>query len=132
MNIYDIIKGDGTKEVPNPRYNKKSKKNVEPPTIKVPDNYADDDEVINFALKGMMEENDVDAKIADKYRKYGINFSYKAPELDRQLAEAQSNWDKTKNAVAQTLVSEIGLGTLRGITDLFDGIYNLDTHTASQ
>lgn len=127
MNIYDIIKGDGTTEVPNPKYNRKSKKNIEPPTIKVPDNYADNDEVINFALKGMMEENAVDAKIADKYRQYGINFSYKEPELDRQLAEAQSNFDKTKNAVAQTIVSEIGLGTLKGITDLFDGIYNLAT-----
>lgn len=41
-------------------------------------------------------------------------------ELDSVLANAQSNWSKAFNALAQTVVSEIGLGTLKGFSDLAD------------
>ena len=59
---------------------------------------------------------------ANKYMKEGITPNRISPNLDKELADAQSNWAKAGNALAQTIVSEIGLGTALGITDLFDMI----------
>lgn len=59
---------------------------------------------------------------ANKYMKEGITPNRISPNLDKELADAQSNWAKAGNSLAQTIVSEIGLGTALGITDLFDMI----------
>lgn len=59
---------------------------------------------------------------ANKYMKEGITPNKISPNLDKELADAQSNWAKAGNALAQTIVSEIGLGIPLGITDLFDMI----------
>lgn len=54
-----------------------------------------------------------------KYSKYGITPN-DWENLDAQLVDAQSNWTKLGNALAQTLVSELALGTIKGFSDLFD------------
>ena len=66
--------------------------------------------------------------LVEKYDKNRIAFNYKdylSGDLDRQLAEAQSNWDKFGNAIAQTIVSEIGLGTVKAFPDMVDGLIGL-------
>ena len=73
----------------------------------------------NFRQKGFF----TDKKTIDKYDKYGIRYNpqdYASGKLDYQLAENQSNWEKAFNALGQTVVSEILLGTVRGFSDLFD------------
>jgi len=63
---------------------------------------------------------------ADKYSKVGLQRNIellraqREGNLEKILADSQSNFQKTRNALAQTLVSEVGLGTLKGFSDLFD------------
>ena len=63
-----------------------------------------------------------------KYTKLGLKPSIqllKAQEdgsLDKLVSEAQSAGSKFMHALGQAVVSEVGLGTLRGISDLIDGI----------
>ena len=81
--------------------------------------------MIKAAREGAGRAYSVDANLAKKYNKYGLDWNprdYYRDSLDIQLADAQSNWTKLGNALAQTLVSEIGLGTLLGFSDLFDAI----------
>uniref|UniRef100_A0AAU8MKD2 ADP-ribosyltransferase in polyvalent protein n=1 Tax=Geladintestivirus 2 TaxID=3233134 RepID=A0AAU8MKD2_9CAUD len=80
-----------------------------------------EDPVINLAQKDAREGWSVDSKIANSYSKFGLNYN-PWENLDKRRAELQSNWDKFGNAVAQTIVSEIGLGTVTAVTDLYDAI----------
>lgn len=61
---------------------------------------------------------------ANKYINYGITPNKVAPNLDKELAEAQSNFAKTFNSLGQALVSETILGTIKAVPDLFDAIAN--------
>lgn len=61
---------------------------------------------------------------ANKYINYGITPNKVAPNLDKELAEAQSNFAKTFNSLGQALVSETILGTIKAVPDLFDAITN--------
>lgn len=45
---------------------------------------------------------------------------YKQPDIDDTYQDEQGFWTKLGNALAQTLVSEIGLGTIKGFSDLVD------------
>lgn len=81
--------------------------------------------ILGAAREGASRAYSVDADLAKKYNEYGLAWNpreYYNGSLDVQLADAQSNWTKLGNALAQTLVSEIGLGTLLGFSDLFDAI----------
>ena len=107
----------GGYEVLNPLWSK-SKKNTQPKTI-----------ISASPQQGGLAETFYRANPsnfvfegANKYLKEGITPNRISPNLDKELADAQSNWDKAVNALAQTIVSEIGLGTALGITDLFDMI----------
>lgn len=42
--------------------------------------------------------------------------------LEDVLAESQSNWSKAFNALAQTVVSEVGLGTVKAFSDMADAL----------
>ena len=119
MDVLDFINRGGQKEVRNPLFNPKSKKNIVPRTITVDDLDADNDAAVNMAVTDYQKQFSIDSKEADKYRKQGINWN-PWENLDKQLADQQSAWTKWGNALAQTVVSEIGLGTLKGISDLFD------------
>lgn len=61
---------------------------------------------------------------ANKYIKYGITPNKVTPNLDKELAESQSNFTKTFNALGQALISETILGTIKAVPDLFDAIGN--------
>lgn len=81
--------------------------------------------ILGVAREGASRAYSVDADLARKYNKYGLTWNpreYYNGSLDVQLADTQSNWTKFGNALAQTVVSEIGLGTLLGISDLFDAV----------
>lgn len=119
MDVLDFINRNGQRTVPNPNYNPKSKKNTEPPTIIVPDAQPIPDDVIEMAKRDALNQFSIASGTADKYREFGLNYNPKE-NLDKQLADAQSNWSKAVNALGQTLVSEIGIGTVKGVSDLID------------
>ena len=121
MDVLEFINNNGKKKVPNPNYNAKSKKNGEPRTIEVPDLGYEEDPRVNLAIQDFTNQTSISAKEAEKYNKAGLNWN-NWENLDKQLSDNQSAWSKWKNALAQTVVSEIGLGTVIGITDLFDMI----------
>lgn len=79
---------------------------------------------INKSIDYIAENySSVDSDLTKKYTDRGIYFDpkkYASGELDRQLADAQSNWAKFGNFLAQTVVSEFALGTVIGFSDLFD------------
>lgn len=64
---------------------------------------------------------------ADQLRHYGVTPNASIVDVDKVLAESQSNLRKLGSAVSQAVVSEIGLGTVRGAADLFDFIGNAIT-----
>lgn len=120
----ELIFSQGGVEVPNPAYNSRSKKRGVSPTIIVPDasqasSIADIAYKYNPALYGQYNYNDV-----KKYYGEGLMPNKISPNLDVELANAQSGIRKFGNTLAQTLVSEIALGTVIGITDLLDVVGN--------
>lgn len=120
----ELIFSQGGVEVPNPAYNSRSKKRGVSPTIIVPDasqtsSMADIAYRSNPSLYGQYSYDDV-----KKYYGEGLMPNKISPNLDVELAEAQSGIKKFGNALAQTLVSEIALGTAIGITDLLDVVGN--------
>lgn len=119
MDIFDFINKEGKKEVPNPLFNPKSKKNIQPRSIVVQDLDPDNDAAVNMAVADGINQYSIDSKTADKYRARGMNWN-PWENLDAQLAEEQGTFAKFGNALAQTLVSELTLGTVKGISDLFD------------
>lgn len=121
MDITEFLKNKGTIEVPNPNYNPRSKKNKGTPTIKVPQLQPTNSDGVNMAIVDFNNQYSIDKKEADKYSKYGLNYS-PYEDMNLQLAEAQSAWKKWGNSLAQTLVSEIGLGTIKAGSDLIDFI----------
>lgn len=64
---------------------------------------------------------------ADELRHYGVTPNASIIDVDKVLAESQGNLRKLGSAVSQAVVSEIGLGTVRGAADLFDFIGNAVT-----
>lgn len=121
MDTSEVFKNGGI-NIPNSNYNPKKKKNKEAPYIFTNNvgRYANPQAEAVASSAGdnwVMDEN-----YTRKYQRYGITPNRISPNLDKELADAQSNWAKAGNALAQTVISEIGLGTALGITDLFDMI----------
>lgn len=84
------------------------------------------DREINEGLtSGKVLTNQADK--ADQLRHYGVTPNASIVDVDKVLAESQSNLRKLGSAVSQAVVSEIGLGTVRGAADLFDLIGNVIT-----
>lgn len=98
----------------------KSKKNNQPKTILTtsPQKGGLVDSFYNANPDNFVFDN------ANKYINYGITPNKVAPNLDKELAEAQSNFAKTFNSLGQALVSETILGTIKAVPDLFDAIAN--------
>ena len=125
MNFDDFIQNQGAVTIPNPNYNPRSKKNKGPRTLDIIDLSADRNNLRDVVKKDLETGVRADYDDIKKYERYGVSWNPKDAangSLDVQLAEAQSNWTKLGNALAQTVVSEIGLGTALGISDLFDAI----------
>lgn len=53
------------------------------------------------------------------YERQGLNWN-PYENMPKQLAESQSNWSKAFNSLGQSLISELGLGTIKGFADLTD------------
>lgn len=88
------------------------------------------DREINEGLtSGKVLTNQADK--ADQLRHYGVTPNASIVDVDKVLAESQSNLRKLGSAVSQAVVSEIGLGTVRGAADLFDLIGNVVTGNAA-
>ena len=118
MDTTQITSKGGYEEL-NPLWSK-SKKNNQPKTILTtnPQKGGLVDSFYNANPDNFVFDN------ANKYINYGITPNKVAPNLDKDLAEAQSNFTKTFNALGQALVNETILGTIKAVPDLFDVITN--------
>lgn len=118
MDTTQITSKGGYEEL-NPLWTK-SKKNNQPKTILTtsPQKGGLVDSFYNTNPDNFVFDN------ANKYINYGITPNKVAPNLDKELAEAQSNFAKTFNSLGQALVSETILGTIKAVPDLFDAITN--------
>ena len=118
MDTTQITSKGGYKEL-NPLWSK-SKKNNQPKTILTtnPQKGGLVDSFYNANPSNFVFDN------ANKYINYGITPNKVAPNLDKELAETQSNFAKTFNSLGQALVSETILGTIKAVPDLFDAITN--------
>lgn len=127
MDVIEFINNNGKKKVPNPNYNAKSKKRGESRTIEVPDLGYDEDPRVNLAIQDFTNQTSISAKEAEKYNNAGVNWN-NWENLDKQLADSQSATAKWFNGLSQAVVSEVGLGTLKGFTDLFDFVTSKILH----
>lgn len=115
----------------------KSKKNPSPKILSTidPKKIAElatgfaDREINEGLTSGKVLTNQVDK--ADQLRHYGVTPNASIVDVDKVLAESQGNLRKLGSAVSQAVVSEIGLGTVRGAADLFDLIGNVVTGNAA-
>lgn len=115
----------------------KSKKNPSPKILSTidPKKIAElatgfaDREINEGLTSGKVFTNQADK--ADQLRHYGVTPNASIVDVDKVLAESQSNLRKLGSAVSQAVVSEIGLGTVRGAADLFDLIGNVVTGNAA-
>lgn len=121
MVINDETLGGGF--VPNPNYKPKSKKNKEPkviqditaPTVQS----AGADFIAGSADMRWKMDN------PERFLEQGITPNLVSKNLNNELARAQGNFIKFGNSLAQTVVSEIGLGTVKGLSDLVDAVGQL-------
>lgn len=115
----------------------KSKKNPSPKILSIidPKKIAElatgfaDREINEGLTSGKVLTNQADK--ADQLRHYGVTPNASIVDVDKVLAESQSNLRKLGSAVSQAVVNEIGLGTVRGAADLFDLIGNVVTGNAA-
>lgn len=127
MNVNDVFQQGNSYTIDNPRYKKGSKK--EPKTIqtdnffKTPLNSTSNLPTVQTAFNASGIGNEVYGDMS-AYTRYGITPN-RIHDLDAQRAEAQSNLTKFGNAMAQTLVSEVGIGTVKAVTDIVCGIFNI-------
>lgn len=127
MNVNDVFQQGNSYTIDNPRYKKGSKK--EPKTIqtdnffKTPLNSTSNLPTVQTAFNASGIGNEVYGDMS-AYTRYGITPN-RIHDLDAQRAEAQSNLTKFGNAMAQTLVSELGIGIPKAFTDIIGGIFNI-------
>lgn len=127
MNVNDVFQQGNNYTIDNPKYKKGSRK--EPKTIqtdnffKTPLNSTSDLPTVQTAFNVAGIGNEVYGDMS-AYTRYGITPN-RIHDLDAQRAEAQSNLTKFGNAMAQTLVSEVGIGTIKAVTDIIGGIFNI-------
>lgn len=115
----------------------KSKKNPSPKILSTidPKKIAElatgfaDREINEGLTSGKVLTNQADK--ADQLRHYGVTPNASIVDVDKVLAESQGNLRKLGSTVSQAVVSEIGLGTVRGAADLFDIIGNVVTGNAA-
>ena len=119
---------------PNPS---KSKKHFSPKmlTATTPDKIAELSSSYASVLQnsGLRQSTDLSylGEKAKELEHYGVTPNASIVDVDKVLAESQGNLRKLGSAVSQAVVSEIGLGTVRGAADLFDLIGNVVTGNAA-
>ena len=130
MNVFEFIQNQGRTNVPNPKYNKKTKQGRnQPQFIEVPDTQPNNDSGVNLGIQDQLNGWSVDKRTSDKYAKYGINYNPREAKttdtrfnLDNQLADVQTLSNKVWNATKQAVVSELFLGTVQGFSDIIGGL----------
>lgn len=132
MDLYSISQGY-TNTMPNPNYDNKTKKLGASPTIHTNDpKYSPINSAIESITRTPLSQIiDTQGHSVEELVEQGITPSNTSRNLDLELAEAQSNLNKAWHAITQTAVSEIGLGTLRGISDLVDFVIGGAIRTAT-
>lgn len=127
MNVNDVFQQGNNYTIDNPKYKKGSRK--EPKTIqtdnffKTPLNSTSDLPTVQTAFNAAGIGNEVYGDMS-AYTRYGITPN-RIHDLDAQRAEAQSNLTKFGNAMAQTLVSELGIGIPKAFTDIIGGVFSI-------
>ena len=116
MVINDDTLGGGF--IANPNYNPKSKKNKEPKAIQSITAPTVQSAGADFIAKSADERWKMDNP--ERFLEQGITPNLVSKSLNNELARAQGTFTKFGNALAQTIVSEVGLGTLKGLSDLVD------------
>ena len=120
MDLQGIIDGK-TYSKPNPLYNNKTKKLGAPQFIPTTDPNFD----ITQSLVGAITRTPINEEIkipysAEQLAEYGITPTNATDNITNELAEQQSALHKFGNAIAQAAISEVALGTVKGISDLAD------------
>ena len=132
MDVQSIFNAGGT-VIKNPSY---TKKNGQPEYITVadlnnpvtPEGSKTADIVYQAAAQGNQDILGRNGEL-DKYIERGITPTDKnIPTLDKMLADSQSATAKWFNGLSQAVISEVGLGTLKGFTDLFDFVTSKILH----
>lgn len=119
MDVFDFLNTGGFETRVNPRYNPKSKKNTEPAEITILNLDGESQPGVDMALVDFSNQSILSAEDTKKFEDIGAHWNpYR--DVNIQLAEQQSNFSKIANSLGQTLVSEIGIGTIKGFSDLFD------------
>ena len=119
MDVFEFLNTGGFETRVNPKYNPKSKKNTEPAEIKILNLDGENQPGVNMALVDFSNQRILSAEDTKKFEDISAHWNpYK--DINIQLAEQQSNFSKIFNSLGQTLVSEIGIGTVKGFSDLFD------------
>ena len=122
MNTESVFNNSGV-IVSNPNYNPKTKKGrAQQPFFHSLDVSKD---VASGAANEFAKNVDNTWVMGDthNYQRYGVTPNL-ITNLDKERAEAQSNFTKTFNSLGQALVSETILGTIKAVPDLFDAITN--------
>lgn len=122
MNTENVFNNSGV-IVSNPNYNPKTKKGrAQQPFFHTLDASQD---ITSGAANEFAKNADNAWVMGDthNYQRYGITPNL-ITNLDKERAEAQSNFAKTFNSLGQALVSETILGTIKAVPDLFDAITN--------
>lgn len=122
MNTENVFNNSGI-IVSNPNYNPKTKKGrAQQPFFRTLDVSQD----ITSGAANEFAKNADDAWVmgdTHNYQRYGVTPNL-ITNLDKERAENQSNFAKTFNSLGQALVSEVILGTIKAVPDLFDAITN--------
>lgn len=125
MNTFKFIQEGGFSEEKNPKYDPTKKRSKEPKTILTSNFGNQNDRFTKLARKNIEEGWFAPTEVTERYAKKGINYN-PWENIDKQLADTQSNWTKLGNALVQSIGSEIVLGTFKSIFDIIDfGISSL-------
>lgn len=122
MNTENVFNNSGV-IVSNPNYNPKTKKGrAQQPFFHTLDVSQD---ITSGAANEFAKNADNAWVMGDthSYQRYGVTPNI-ITNIDKERAEAQSNFAKTFNSLGQALVSETILGTIKAVPDLFDAITN--------
>ena len=115
MNIEELMRQGINVTVPNPNYNPHSRKNKQPKTIEVPYYGPRSNGVVQGMVDNVQDRWSIPTKDIEKYTEHGLTYNPNDPTMDDQLAEAQSNFEKTRNAFCCTPMPEFpNVGTNAG------------------
>ena len=119
-------------EVPNPNYNPRSKKNVQPKTIISNDPNAGVSEldIIKNIYKPTIENTNDYSRFNNKdeeYSDYGItvNLADSEEDINKARAKNQGAFEQFLRATGQAIASEVVIGSVKSLSDIVDAIINI-------